>query len=188
MAPNKIHPTSIITDTILGENVEIGPFCSITDSVIGNGVKIEWSSRIDKSQLGERVELLWWAIIRESVLDEGCVIWGEVKKSQLWKSNKAKHPGTSIINTKTGEKVNFGGGFKCANYDGVGKGHFIIGDNVFLWCNSVISVRANNTTHIHNGVKMGANVHIGIDVPTDSLVYIDKETGKVTVREGYYKK
>jgi hypothetical protein len=35
---------------------------------------------------------------------------------------------------------------------------------------------------------MGANVHIGTDVPEDSLVYIDKESGKVTVREGYYKK
>jgi len=55
-----------------------------------------------------------------------------VKKSQLGAKNKAKHPGTSIISSTTGEKVNFGGGSKCANYDGTGKGNFIFGNSVFV--------------------------------------------------------
>jgi serine acetyltransferase len=49
-------------------------------------------------------------------------------------------------------------------------------------------VKALQTTHIHDGVKIGANIHISHDIPADSLVYIDKETAKITVREGYYKK
>lgn len=47
-------------------------------------------------------------------------------------------------------------------------------------------MKANKTTTLHDGVKIGANVHIGQDVPANSLVYHDRETGKVTVREGYY--
>ncbi len=185
---NSIHPSSIITNCTLGNNIHIGPFCFISDSILGNNVSIEGGSRVEKSQLGNNVELLWWAIIRESSLDESCIIGGEVKRSKLGKKNVAKHPGTNIWSTVSGDKVNYGGGFKCANYDGKGKGHFIIGENVFFWCNSVISVKAEHTTHIHDGVKIGANIHIGMDIPPDSLVYTDKETGKITIREGYYKK
>ena len=183
---NTIHPSSNIVNCIIGENVHIWPFCSISDSTLANNVKIEGNARIEKSDLSEGVEILWGGIIRESTLDTGCIIGGEVKKCTLGKNNKAKHPGTSIISSTTGEKVNFGGGFKCANYDGTGKGHFIIGNNVFFWCNTVISVRANQTTTINGGVKIGANIHVSTDIPADSLVYIDRETGKTTVREGYY--
>lgn len=181
-----IHPSSIITNCTLWEWVSIGPFCMISDSNIESGVKIEGNARIEKSQLGKDVEILWWGIIRESTLAEWCVIGGEVKKSHLGKKNKAKHPSTAIISTTSGERVNFWGGFKCANYDGTGKWHFIIGNDVFLGCNSVLSVKANKTTTLHDGVKIGANVHIGQDIPANSLVYHDRESGKVTVREGYY--
>jgi bifunctional N-acetylglucosamine-1-phosphate-uridyltransferase/glucosamine-1-phosphate-acetyltransferase GlmU-like protein len=185
---HSIHESSIITNCQIGNNVIIGPFCCITDTTIGDNVVIEWGARIDKTTLANRVEILWGGIIRESILWEWCVIGGEVKKSELGKQNKAKHPGTSIVSTKTGEKVNFWGGFKCANYDGTGKGHFVLGDRVFLGCNSVISVKANQTTTIENDVKIWANVHIGVDVSAYSLVYIDRDSGKVSIREGYYKK
>ena len=183
---NTIHPSSEITNCIIGKNVHIGPFCFLSDSTISDNTVIEGNARIDKSILKENVEILWGGIVRESTLGVWCIIGGEVKKSILGEKNKAKHPGTSIISAKTGDKVNFGGWFKCANYDGNGKGQFVIGDNVFLGCNSVISVRAGLTTHIGNGTKIGANVHIGIDVPADSLVYIDKDSGTVTIREWYY--
>lgn len=183
---NWIHPTAVLTNCTVGAWVSIGPFCMISDTTLGDNVTIEWNVRIEKSNIGENCELLWWAIIRESTLEEWCVIGGEVKKSHLGKHNKAKHPGTTVVSTTSGERVNFWGGFKCANYDGTGKGNFIIGKNVFLGCNSVLSVKANKTTTLHDGVKIGANVHIGQDVPANSLVYHDRETGKVTVREGYY--
>ncbi len=188
MSGNTIHPSSHVINCIIGENVHIGPFCYISDSTLADNVAIEGNARVEKSTLKENVEILWGGIIRESTLDTGCIIGGEVKKCTLGKNNKAKHPGTSIISSETGEKVNFGGWFKCANYDGTGKGRFIIGNNVFFGCNSVISVKANQTTTIHDGVKIGANIHVGTDVPADSLVYQDRETGKTTVREGYYSK
>jgi len=181
-----IHPTSIITNCTIWKNVTIGPFCLLTDTIILDNVIIEGNCRIEKSTLRETVEILWWSVIRESIISEWCIIGCEVKKSHLGKTNKAKHPSTTIISTTSGEKVNFWWGFKCANYDGTGKGHFIVGNNVFFGCNSVISVRANQTTTIHNGVKIGANIHIWQDVPEHSLVYTDRETGKTTIREGYY--
>ncbi len=186
MSEPLIHPSSSLINCTLWAGVRVWPFCHISDSTLDDNVIIEGNARIEKSTLWAGVEILWGGIIRESSLDTGCIIGGEVKKCSLGKNNKAKHPGTSIISTTSGEKVNFGGGFKCANYDGTGKGHFVIGSRVFFWCNSVISVRANQTTTIHDGVKIGANIHVHTDIPADSLVYIDRETGKTTVREGYY--
>lgn len=185
---NSIHETSVITNCQIWNNVSIGPFCFLSDSILGDDITIEGNARIEKSTLKNTTQILWGGIIRESILDEWCIIGGEVKKSHLGKNNKAKHPGTTIVSTISGEKVNFWGGFKCANYDGTGKGNFILGSNVFLGCNSVISVRTNQTTTLHEGTKVGANIHIWQDIPPNSLVYIDRETGKTTIREGYYTK
>lgn len=183
---NSIHPTSILRSCTLGNSISIWPFCFISDTDLGDNVAIEGNVRIEKSVLKNDVQILWWSIIRESTLEEWCVIGCEVKKSHLGKRNKAKHPGTTIVNAKTGEKVNFWGGVKCANYDGIGKGKFVIEDDVFLWCNTVLSVRAEKVTTVHARTKIGANVHIAEDLPPDSLVYLDRETGKTTVRAGYY--
>lgn len=180
---NSIHETALVINCILGENVTIGPFCFITDTTIGNDVIIEGNARIEKSILKNNVEILWGAIIRDSTLEDGCIIGCEVKKSHLGKTNKAKHPGTSIISSQTGEKVNFGGGCKCANYDGIGKGAFVFGDNVFIGCNTVISVKANQITTIGRGTKIGANVHLSSNAPENSLIYLDRETGKTAIRE-----
>ena len=181
-----IHETAIIIDCTLGDNVNIGPFCYITNTIIGDNVTIEGNARIEKSVLHNNTEVLWGSIIRESTLEEWCIIGCEVKKSHLWSHTKAKHPGTGIISTQTGSKVNFGWGSKCANYDGQWKWSFIIGDNVFIGCNSVLSVKSGQTRTIHTGTKIGANVHISNDIPAHSLVYSDRETWKTTVREGYY--
>lgn len=183
---NSIHETSILTNCILGDDIVVWPFCFLDDVTLGNGVKIEGNARIEKSTLHDTVQVLWGSVIRESTLEAWCIIGCEVKKSHLGPQTKAKHPGTSIISTQTGTKVNFGGGAKCANYDGKWKWNFILGDNVFIGCNSVLSVKANQTTHIHTGTKIGANIHVSSDIPPHSLIYTDRETWKTTVREGYY--
>lgn len=184
---DNIHPTAILTNCRLWDSVSVGPFCMLSDTTLGDNVIIEGNVRIDQSNIGNNCEILWWSIIRDSSLAEWCVIGCEVKKSHLWKHNKAKHPGTNIVSTTSGDKVNFWGWCKFANYDGRGKGHFILGDDIFIWCNTVISVKAEQTTTLHDGVKIGANIHVGQDVPANSLVYSDRESGKMVVREGYYK-
>lgn len=183
-----IHPSSLVINSTLGNNVTIGPFCMISDCHIADNVQIEWSVLAQGSTFGENTELLWWSIIRESTISENCVIGCEVKKSHLWPHNKAKHLGTTIANSTTGMKVNFWSGVKCANYDGRGKGCFTIGDDVFLGSNTVLSVKADQTTTIGDWAKIGANLHISQDIPPRSLVYQDRENGKITVREGYYSK
>lgn len=186
MKKNVIHPSSIVLNSQLGDNVHIGPFCYIDDSSLGDNVCIEGNTRIVSSHIMDDVEILWWSVVRESSLAEWCIIGCEIKKSHLGKKNKAKHIGTTIVNATTGWNVNFWSGFKCANYDGTGKWNFIIWENVFLGCNSVISVKSGKITTIHTGSKIGANVHIWRDVPPHTLVYIDKDTGKTTLRENYY--
>ena len=180
-----IHPTSIIENSTLGKNVSVGPFCYISESTIEDWVTIEGHARIEKSTIGKETQLLWGALIRESTLERSCSIGCEVKRSHLGENNTAKHPGTTIGSVTTGRWVNFWSGCKFANYDGHGKGTFILWDNVFLGCNVVISVKANQTTHIHDNVKIGAGVHISTNIPSDSLVYMDRDSGKFTLREGY---
>lgn len=158
----------------------------MTDTALGDNVTIEGNVRIEKSRIADDVQILWGALIRESELASGCIIGCEVKKCHLGRKNKAKHPGTSVISTTSGEAVNFGGGVKFANYDGTGKGTFVLGDRVFIGCNTVLSVRANAVTTIESGSKIAANLHVNTDIPADSLVYADRETGKLTIRAGYY--
>lgn len=182
----QIHPTAIIINSTIAENVNIGPWSYISDSQIQADVSIEGGVRIEKSMIDEGSEILWWAIIRDSHIHSSCIIGAEIKKSEIGKNNKAKHPGTSITNTISGENVNFWGGCRFANYDGKGKGNFIIGDHVFIWCNAVISAKANTTTSLGERTKIGASVHVSGEIPAWSLVYTDRETGKLTIREHYY--
>lgn len=181
-----IHPTSVITDTQLGNNISIGPGCLIKNSIIWDNVTIEWNVLIEKSQICESVEILWWSIIRESEIGSACIIWCEVKRSHIWEKTMAKHPGTILGSLRCGKSNNFWSGVKCANYDGKWKGNFVLWDDVFVWCNTVMSVKADTTRTIGNGVKIGALVHVDIDIPDKSLVYMDKKTGTLSIREGYY--
>jgi bifunctional UDP-N-acetylglucosamine pyrophosphorylase / glucosamine-1-phosphate N-acetyltransferase len=183
-----VHPSSTITNSTIWDNVTIGPFCMITDSIIADDVVIEWSVRIEKSTIGAKTEVLWGSVIRESTLGEECIIGCEVKRSSLGNTNVGKHPGSTIASVTTGNNVNFWSGVKFANYDGKGKGTFVLGNDVFLGCNSILSVKSDTVRTIGNGVKIGALVHVDRDIPDDALVYIDRETAKLTVREGYMKK
>jgi acyl-[acyl carrier protein]--UDP-N-acetylglucosamine O-acyltransferase len=59
MSLNTIHPSSVIHNCTLGENIDIGPFCFISDSHIGDNVIIEGNVRVEKSTLRGDVSLLW---------------------------------------------------------------------------------------------------------------------------------
>jgi bifunctional UDP-N-acetylglucosamine pyrophosphorylase / glucosamine-1-phosphate N-acetyltransferase len=182
-----IHPSSVIIDSQLGNNVSVGPGCLIRDCIIGDDVVIEWNVLIEKSHIHPLVEILWWSLIRESTIASWCIIWCEVKRSTLGARTMAKHPGTTIGSLTCWEDVNFWSGVKCANYDGKWKGTFVLWRGVFLWCNTVLSVKADTVRTIGNNIKIWALVHVDQDVPSDTLVYTDRKTGTVTYREGYLK-
>lgn len=181
-----IHPSAIITNSTIGDSASIGPWCFISDSIIWDNVRVEWSVRIEKSEIKNNTEILWWSIIRESIIESECIIWCEVKRSHIWVKARAKHLGTTLGSLRCGKNNNFWSGVKCANYDGKWKGNFVLWDDVFVWCNTVMSVKADTTRTIGNGVKIGALVHVDMDIPDKSLVYMDKKTGTLSIREGYY--
>ncbi len=58
MSP-EIHPTSIVTNCTLGNNISIGPFCFLSDSTLGDDVIVEGNVRIEKSVIHEKSEILW---------------------------------------------------------------------------------------------------------------------------------
>ncbi len=183
---NTIHPSSLLQNCTLGSWIHVGPFCYITDSHIEDHAHIEGNVRIEKSTIASKNEILWGAIIRESVIENSCIIGCEVKRSHVGENTMAKHPGTNISDAVVGKGVNFWSWVKCANYDGKGKGKFTIGNEVFLGCNAVLSVKAGQVRSIGNKSVIGANTHVSFDVPDASLVYTDKENGKITLREKYY--
>lgn len=180
-----IHASSLIQNCHIADDVVIGPYCFLSDVTIARGVSIEGNVRIEKSTLEANTQVLWGAIIRDSYIGPDCVIGAEVKKSHLTASVRAKHLGTVIWSARVGTWVNFWWGAVCANYDGRGKWDFVIWDSVFIGSHAILSVRAGETRTIESGAKIGANVHIDRDVTQDTLVYIHRETGVVTFREGY---
>lgn len=181
-----IDSSSHVVNSTLGDNVIIWPGCRIIDSTIENGVKIEWNVLIEKSIIRAESEILWWSIIRESEINSGCIVGCEVKRSHLGVHTMAKHPWTTLWSLKCGKNNNFWSGVKCANFDGKWKGNFVLGDDVFVGCNTVMSVKADTTRTIGNTVKIWALVHVDRDVPDATLVYVDRDNGKVTYREGYF--
>lgn len=181
-----IHPTSILIDCSFEDDISIGPFCYLDHVHLGHNVVIEGNSRITQSSIDDNTEILWWAIIRESTIGKKCILGCEVKRSTLGDHIKAKHLGTLIGSATVWHGTNFGGGSKCANYDGNGKWTFILGENIFIGCDVILSVKSGTIRTIGSGSKIGANVHVDVDIPPYSLVYTDRNNGTTTLRAWYY--
>ena len=183
---NEVHPTAIIENSTIWENVTVGPYSVIIDSAIQDDVTIDCHVDITNSTIWKWSEILSKARIIDNTIGENCSIGCEIKWSRIWAWSNAKHFGTVLRSVTSWENCNFGSGVKLANYDGKGKWTFELGENVFIGCNTVISTKADVTRKIGSNVKIWALCHVEQDVSDDSLVYVDRETGVLNVREGYY--
>lgn len=76
----------------------------------------------------------------------------EIKKSTIGDHTKVSHL-TYIGDAEVGENCNFGCGTVVVNYDGKKKYKTIIGDNVFIGCNTnlVSPVKVNDNSYIAAG-------------------------------------
>lgn len=133
-----IYPNNVLEgNTVIGEESIIYPNSRINNSRIYNKVTIQ-SSVILNSIIGDNTTVGPFAYIRpNSVIGENARIgdFVEIKKSTIGDGTKVSHL-TYIGDTEVGEHCNFGCGTVIVNYDGKTKNKTVIGNNVFIGCNS----------------------------------------------------
>ena len=133
----------------IGSNVRIGPNCQITDSHIGDGVEIKANTVIEQSTIGDQAVLGPFARIRPGTQLGSNTKGGnfvETKRAIVGNGSKINHL-SYVGDAELGENVNVGAGTITCNYDGVNKHKTDIGDNSFVGSNSTliapISIGAN---------------------------------------------
>ncbi len=162
-----IYPfTWIEGKTVIGEGCEIGPNCRLQNMTVGNNVTGQFlyahDAKVnDGASLGQFVHLRPDTVIDEDVKIGNFV---EVKNSNVGKGSKLPHL-SYIGDCDMGAGVNMGCGTITVNYDGKKKFRTVIGDNVFVGCNSNLVAPVT----LNDNVYVGAGSTITKDVPNGNL-------------------
>ena len=152
--------------TVIGSNCVIGPNTMIVDSVIGNECEVN-ASQVYQSILDRRVHVGPYAHIRPKCrIGEDCKIGAfvEIKNAVFGKGTKLSHL-TYVGDSDVGSRVNFGCGTITSNYDGFKKHRTVIGDDVFIGCNTNLVPPVT----IGDGAYIAAGTTVTKDVEPDSL-------------------
>lgn len=161
-----ILPNShLVGDSVIGKGCIIGPNTTVSNSVLGDGCKVV-SSVIEGSILMDDVEVGPFSHVRpRSHLGQGVRIGNhaEIKNSVIGNYTKSGHF-SYIGDAEVGANVNIGAGTITCNYDGKKKNRTVVGDDVFIGCDTMlvapVSVGPRATT--------GTNSVVNRDVPSDS--------------------
>jgi len=146
----RIGQGTVITDSVLGEGVEVRPYCVIEQARVATGSKIGPFARLrEGTELAEGVHI-------------GNFV--ETKKAKLHRGAKANHL-AYLGDTEIGEGTNIGAGVITCNYDGVNKHRTTIGRNVFVGSDTQLVAPVT----IGDGALIGAGSTITKDVPADAL-------------------
>ena len=127
----------ILGESILRCGCQIKPFSSIINSEIRCGTIVN-KSEIENSRVGENCTIGPYAHIKQNSGIGNNVRIGnfvEIKNSEIGTGCKLAHL-TYIGDAEVGQNVNFGCGVVFANYDGNKKHKTIVGNDVFIGCNS----------------------------------------------------
>ncbi len=160
-----IHPNTYITgNSQIKKGSIIGPNTEIHNSFIGENVvckhSLVFNSKIDRNTtVGPFAHLRDGAEIGENNRIGNFV---EVKKSVTKDNFKASHL-AYIGDAEIGKNVNFGCGSITVNYDGFNKYKTIIGDDVFVGCNSnlIAPIIVDDNSIIAAGSTLDKNVPKG---------------------------
>jgi bifunctional UDP-N-acetylglucosamine pyrophosphorylase/glucosamine-1-phosphate N-acetyltransferase len=149
-AGSVINPGSVITDSTLGERVEIRPFCVITESTIA-----------DDAAVGPFAHLRTGTDIGPSARIGNYV---ETKKAVIGEGSKVSHL-TYVGDAVLGNNVNIGAGCVTCNYDGFNKFKTVIEDGVFVGSGTMMVAPIK----IGKGSLVAAGSTLTQDVPPDAL-------------------
>ncbi|SCB74112.1 bifunctional UDP-N-acetylglucosamine diphosphorylase/glucosamine-1-phosphate N-acetyltransferase GlmU [Bacillus mycoides] len=162
-----LHPGTIIEgNTVIGSDCEIGPHTVIRDSEIGDRTVIRQST-VHDSKLGTEVSVGPFAHIRpDSVIGDEVRVGNfvEIKKTVFGNRSKASHL-SYIGDAQVGEDVNLGCGSITVNYDGKNKFKTVIGNGVFIGCNSNLVAPVT----VEEGAYVAAGSTITENVPSKAL-------------------
>ena len=173
----------LLGNTSLGENCRIRSYSVITNSRIGNDVNIRPGSIVDESSIATGAIIGPYSHIRPgSEIGEGAHVGNfvETKKAHLGRGSKANHL-TYLGDVEIGAGVNVGAGTITCNYDGVNKHKTVIEDGVFVGSDSTLVAPLK----IGQGAYIGAASCITQDVPADSLAIA---RGVQVVKDGWAKR
>jgi len=177
-----IYPNTTITGkTIIEGFSHIGPNTEMHNAHIKNNVHVRHSLVFDSivennSTIGPFAHLRNGTHIGEENRIGNFV---EVKNSVTGKDTKASHL-AYIGDAEVGNNVNFGAGSITVNYDGINKHKTIIGDDVFIGCNTNLVAPIK----VESEVFIGAGSTVTKDIPKGSLTIA---RGKQINKEDYYK-
>ena len=146
----RVGACSIVTDSTLADEVEIGAFTIVGTSVLERGVHAGPYSRL---RMENHVEAN--AHIGNFV---------ELKKTHMGEGAKANHL-AYLGDSQIGAKVNIGAGTITCNYDGQKKHRTEIGEGAFVGSNSTLVAPID----IGAGAYVAAGSVITLPVPPDAL-------------------
>lgn len=160
-----IYPNNVIEgNTEIGCDCILYPNSRISNSIIGEGVEIQSSVIVDSS-VGNDTTVGPFAYIRpESTIGNNVKIgdFVEIKKASIGDNTKVSHL-TYIGDAEVGTDCNFGCGTVVVNYDGKNKHKTIVGNNAFIGCNTnlVSPVEVKDNTYIAAGSTITKEVPEG---------------------------
>ncbi|MDF2699650.1 MAG: UDP-N-acetylglucosamine diphosphorylase/glucosamine-phosphate N-acetyltransferase [Haloplasmataceae bacterium] len=181
-----IYPGCVLFgNNTIGKNCIIGPNTNLENIVIGDQVKVR-ESVISDSTIGNNTTVGPFAHFRNhTVIGDGVRIGNfvEIKNTHFGNNSNAAHL-AYIGDAEVGSKVNMGCGTITVNYDGKSKFKTVIGNNVFVGCNSNLVAPIN----IGDNAYIAAGSTITEDVPNDALAIArEKQTNKPGYANKYKK-
>jgi bifunctional UDP-N-acetylglucosamine pyrophosphorylase/glucosamine-1-phosphate N-acetyltransferase len=120
-AGSRIEQGSVLTDSVVGENVRIRPYCVLTDAEVG-----------DEAQVGPFAHLRPRAKLGRGAKAGNFV---ELKNAVLGPGSKANHL-SYLGDAEIGSGTNIGAGTITCNYDGEKKHRTTVGDRAFIGSNA----------------------------------------------------
>ena len=164
--------TVILPGTILrgecesGRECEIGPNALVDSCRVGDRVKIN-ASQVYRSAVEADADIGPFAHVRPGChIGEKCHVGAcvQLKNCNLGAGTKMSHL-TYVGDADVGERVNFGCGTITSNYDGFRKHRTVIGNDVFIGCNTNLVP----PVQVGDGAYIAAGTTVTRDVPADSM-------------------
>ena len=162
-----IYPGTVVEgNSIIGQECIIGPNTRLVNSKVEDGAEVQNSVVLD-STVGERSHIGPFAYLRPgSTIGKDVKIgdFVEVKNSIVGNKTKVSHL-SYIGDCDVGTNVNVGCGTIVVNYDGKKKHRTLIGDNVFIGCNTNLI----SPVEVKKNAYIAAGSTITDDVPENAL-------------------
>ncbi len=160
-----IYPNVILSGkTKIGENCVLYDGCRLKDTVVGNDCALQ-SVVANDTEIGNSVTAGPFVHLRPNTkLMDGCKVgdFVEVKNSIVGEGTKMPHL-SYIGDANVGARVNVGCGCVFVNYDGYKKHRTVVGDDVFLGCqtNLVAPVTVGDGAYTAAGSTVTEDVAAG---------------------------